>query len=83
MEKYAVGNWMGFFAPAGTPTPIVDKLSKTLIAVTKMPATLKELDAQGNQAVGNTPAQFKAFVTDEIIRWKKIVDDNGIQGPSD
>jgi len=80
LEKFSVTNWTGFFGPAGMPAPVLEKLSNTFIAVTKMPVTIKELDDQGNQPVGNTPDQFKSFVTEEIARWKKIVADNDIKG---
>lgn len=79
MKKYADVNWLGFFAPAGTPAPIIDKLSATLIAVTKLPAVVAQLEAQASTPVGSTPAQFKAHVAEEIARWKKVVAQAGIK----
>jgi tripartite-type tricarboxylate transporter receptor subunit TctC len=79
MEEFSITNWMGFFVTGGTPAPVVDKLSAAMIAITKMPAVIADLDSQGSAPVGNTPAQFRAFVTEEIVRWKKVVADAGIK----
>ncbi len=79
MKEYADENWLGFFAPAGTPAPVIDKLSDTLVKITKLPAVVAELESQASTPIGNTPAQFKAFVTEEIARWKKVVADAGIK----
>ena len=73
MKQFASVNWLGFFAPAGTPAPVIDKLSSTLIAISKMPDVIAELELQASTPVGSTPAEFKALVTDEITRWKKVV----------
>lgn len=80
MKEYVSVNWLGFFAPAGTPAPVIDKLSSALIAVTKLPDVVAELESQASTPVGNTPAEFKALVTEEIARWKKLVAEMGI-GP--
>jgi tripartite-type tricarboxylate transporter receptor subunit TctC len=80
MKEFASVNWLGFFAPAGTPAPVVDKLSSALIAISKLPDVVAELESQASTPVGNTPAEFKALVTDEIARWKKVVAETGI-GP--
>ena len=38
-----------------------------------------DLDAQGSLPVGNTPAQFREFLTEEIGRWKKLVAEANIR----
>ncbi len=79
MKEYASDNWLGFFAPAGTPQPIVDKLSSALIQVVKLPEIVAELESQASTPVGSTPAEFKAFVAEEVARWKRIVAETGIK----
>ena len=79
MKEYADENWLGFFAPAGTPAPIIDKLSTSLIAITRLPAVVADLESQASNPVGSTPAQFRAFVAEEIARWKKVVAEAGIK----
>ena len=82
MKDYADVNWLGFFAPAGTPGPIIDKLNTTLVSIVRLPAVMAELEAQASTPVGNTQAQFKAHVVEEIARWKKVVAQAGIK-PAD
>jgi tripartite-type tricarboxylate transporter receptor subunit TctC len=80
MKEFASVNWLGFFAPAGTPATVIDKLSTALVAISRLPEIVAELEAQASTPVGNTPAEFKALVTEEILRWKKLVAETGI-GP--
>ena len=79
MEEFASDNWLGFFAPAGTPVSVLEKLSSALVAIARMPDVVAELEAQASTPVGSSPAEFKAFVAQEIARWKKVVADAGIQ----
>ena len=78
MKEYVSVNWLGFFAPAGTPAPVIEKLSSALIAVSRLPEVVADLESQASTPVGNTPAEFKALVTEEIARWKKLVAETGI-----
>jgi tripartite-type tricarboxylate transporter receptor subunit TctC len=78
MKPFASTNWLGFFAPAGTSAPVIDKLSSTLIAISKLPEVIAELESQASTPVGNSPAEFKALVADEVARWKKVVAETGI-----
>jgi tripartite-type tricarboxylate transporter receptor subunit TctC len=80
MKEFASVNWLGFFAPAGTPASAIDKLSTALVAISRLPEVVAELESQASTPVGNTPAEFKALVTEEISRWKKVVAETGI-GP--
>lgn len=79
LKEYASVNWLGFFAPAGTPTPIVDKLASALISVVKMPDIVAELESQASTPVGSTPAEFKIFVAEEVTRWRRLVAETGIK----
>ena len=78
LPEYIDQNWIGMLAPAGTPAPILDKLSDALIKVTKHPAIVADLEALASTPVGNTPAQFKVFLADEVARWKRLVAETGI-----
>lgn len=79
MEEFSITNWMGFLTTGGTPAPVIDKLAGSLIAITRLPAVAAELESQGSAPVGNSPAQFRAFVAEEITRWKKVVAEAGIK----
>jgi tripartite-type tricarboxylate transporter receptor subunit TctC len=78
MKEFASVNWLGFFAPAGIPAPVIDKLSSALVAVSRLPDVVADLESQASTPIGNTPAEFKALVAEEIARWKKVVAETGI-----
>jgi tripartite-type tricarboxylate transporter receptor subunit TctC len=78
MKEFASVNWLGFFAPGATPAPVIDRLASSLIAISKMPDIVAELEAQASTPVGSTSAEFRALVTEEIARWKKVVSEAGM-----
>lgn len=74
---YAAAPWSGFFAPKGTPRPVVDQLSADFNAVMQMPDVRKRMVDAGAPLVGGSPAQFRAFVDAEIKRWAEAVKFSG------
>lgn len=70
-------SWFGLFAPRGTPQPVIDKLGADIaaaVADAQVQARLKEL---GAEPIGNTPAQFQAYVDAEVRRWGALVQQSG------
>ena len=61
--------WYGFMAPAKTPGDVVDRLHRDVVSVLKIPEVRQTLVAQGNDVVGNTPAEFAAFINKEADKW--------------
>src|SRR6185437_7394921 len=55
-------SWYGFVAPVGTPAAIVDKFAADVRAVLAMPDVKEALRSRGIVAVGDTPAEFDAFL---------------------
>lgn len=70
---YVKEYWAGLFAPAGVPEPIIARVYQAAVEVLKNPETVKWLAAQGATPVGDPPAEFDAFVHDEIITWRKLI----------
>jgi tripartite-type tricarboxylate transporter receptor subunit TctC len=69
--------WYGVFAPAGTPKPIIDKLSAAISQVLDMKEVQEALVAQGCEVLKKTPADFGKLVQAELPMWAKIVKDSG------
>ncbi|GAA5232015.1 tripartite tricarboxylate transporter substrate binding protein [Verticiella sediminum] len=69
--------WSGFFAPKGTPQPIVDKLSTDMREVMSDPELKQKMAAAGSEFTPNSPAEFRTFVEGEIEKWKKAVEISG------
>ncbi len=75
---YAVDGWQGFFAPAGTPREIVNRLNAEIRRIMEMPDVVQTLVNAGNEIVTGTPEAFAKQVRDDIERWGKVVRDTGI-----
>src|SRR5260221_2231853 len=50
--------WGGAYLPAGTPRPIVERLSREIVEVLRMPEVSERLIAMGQLPIGNTPEEF-------------------------
>jgi tripartite-type tricarboxylate transporter receptor subunit TctC len=74
---YAAAGWFGFFAPAKTPKPIIDKLNGQIRAALKSPKVAGYLKQQGYDAVSNTPEEFSAIMKTDIARWAVAVKASG------
>jgi tripartite-type tricarboxylate transporter receptor subunit TctC len=74
--------WNGLSAPARTPKDIIAKINADVVTVVHSPELIEKLKAEGSDPVGSTPAEFAAFLRDEIARWAKVIkiaDVKGIQ----
>jgi tripartite-type tricarboxylate transporter receptor subunit TctC len=69
--------WYGMWAPASTPTAIVDRLSKEIALITRMPDIREKFLTLGADPVGNSAAEFAAFNKSELTKWAKIVKQSG------
>ncbi len=72
-------SWIGLLAPTGTPQPIVDKIAADVNAVLTEPATRQQFIDQGAIPVGSTPAQFKALIDADRVRYGKIIVEKDIK----
>jgi tripartite-type tricarboxylate transporter receptor subunit TctC len=79
VADFVSGTWAGIIAPAGTPKEIVDRISAEAKKALADPELKKKLDDQGIVAVGSTPEEYRAFVAEEITRWRKVITDAGIK----
>ncbi|HRO60208.1 MAG TPA: tripartite tricarboxylate transporter substrate binding protein [Burkholderiaceae bacterium] len=73
-ESYA---WYGFFAPAGTPKEIVEKLNAEAQKVMKAPEYQRVLADTGSEYVGTSVEEFTRFVEAETAKWSKVAKDSG------
>ena len=70
---FSADAWSGLFAPKGTPTPIIDKLYAEVARILKTQAVQDRFAPLGLQAIGNTPAEYTAFLKAEIEKWAQFV----------
>jgi tripartite-type tricarboxylate transporter receptor subunit TctC len=69
--------WVGAYAPAGIPRPIVDRLQRELKAVINLPEVREKMVAQGQTPVGNTPEEFTANVRADLPKWGALIRASG------
>lgn len=75
---YEVVGWFGMFAPAGTPTSIVEWLSAEARRGLQRPEFASVAEAQGTEIIGSTPAELARVVKSEMAIWVKVVKNAGI-----
>ena len=69
LPGYALNNWLGFVAPPRTPTPMVMRLNRAIIAALNSPESQSFLGANGIDIAGSTPEEFSAHLATELRRW--------------
>ena len=80
LKGYQVDAWFGFFAPTGTPAPIVTRLNAEVLRILANPAARASLQKAGFQQVEPLqPAAFGKLLQAEIARWVPIVKAAGAQ----
>jgi tripartite-type tricarboxylate transporter receptor subunit TctC len=70
---YDKAGWFALFAPAAVPESILTRVYQAAVKALKNPDIVKRLAAEGSMAVGNSPAEFDAFVRSEIAQWAKLI----------
>ncbi|MBC7434572.1 MAG: tripartite tricarboxylate transporter substrate binding protein [Bdellovibrionales bacterium] len=79
VPRFEMQSWQGVFAPAGTPRPIVDRISREVAAIVALPAVRDKLRNMGVEPDGRQAEAFAAFQRAEITKWGKVIQDAGIQ----
>jgi len=77
LKGFEVNNWIGLFAPAGTPAEIVKRWNAEVMRVMQSPDIQARLPVDGARFTLNTPEQFAAFVKSEITKWAPVVKASG------
>jgi tripartite-type tricarboxylate transporter receptor subunit TctC len=71
---YEVVFWFGVAAPGGTPKPVVDRLSREINEIVKLPAFREKLSGFGNiQYATNTPEAFSELIRTDIQFWNRVL----------
>jgi len=76
---FEVSLWLGFFAPKGTPKPVLERLQKELTAIATSPEMGAQFEKNGASPVTNTPAEMNKLMKTELDKYGKVVKAAGIQ----
>jgi tripartite-type tricarboxylate transporter receptor subunit TctC len=79
IPDFEVNQWSGLVSAAGTPVAVIEKIQRDIATVLNLADVRQTLLKQGFEPVGNTPAQFAAYIRDEIAKWAKIIREANIR----
>jgi tripartite-type tricarboxylate transporter receptor subunit TctC len=72
LKDYEALQWFAFFAPKGTPKPIIAKIQQEMAKGLHAPKIKQQLAIQGAEPGGNTPAEFAEFLRKESEKWARV-----------
>lgn len=78
MPGYESGAWQGVVAPAGTPDAIINRLNEEIRTALKSDLVREQLAKQGAQILGSSPADYRQYISDEIVRWGEVIRAAGV-----
>jgi tripartite-type tricarboxylate transporter receptor subunit TctC len=73
IDGVEVSLWYALLAPAATARDVVEKLAGSVARAAKDPVIREQLRKQGAVPVGNSPAEFNAYLREELARWSEVV----------
>ena len=79
LPGFAVSNWIGLFAPAGTSPEIVKRLNAEVLKIMQSPEVVKRLESEGAKFLPMTAEQFADFQKAELLKWGKAIREAGIK----
>ena len=79
LKGYEIVGWHGFFAPAGTPREIVERVNATVAKILTTREMRDLWTSQGMQVVTNTPEQFAKRIQADYEKYGRVVRAVGIQ----
>ncbi|MDB5809647.1 MAG: hypothetical protein JWN94_1769 [Betaproteobacteria bacterium] len=76
---YDLTGWQGILVPARTPPAIIKRLNEALVDILRSKDVRDKFMSIGADPVAGTPQEFKALIASEIIRWKDVMKQAGIE----
>jgi tripartite-type tricarboxylate transporter receptor subunit TctC len=70
---FEVSLWLGFFAPKGTPAPVLKKLYGELVTIAKSPEMKEPFERNGADPMTTTPAELTKLMSGELDKYKKVI----------
>ena len=80
VQGMVVTNWYGIVAPASTPRPVIERLNREIAAAVRHPDMAKRLLADGSEAIGSTPEEFRSVMIADRDKWARLIRERGIRG---
>lgn len=78
LPGYSVDPFTAVFVPAKTPEEVVRKLAADMTEILAMPDVKERMDFLGMELNPQPTREFDAFIADEMVRWKGVIEKAGI-----
>src|SRR5690242_1570782 len=78
IKDYDFTLWAGFFAPRGTPQPVIDRLNKEINTVLGQPDVKARLEAAGAVVTPMSVPEFREFVQRESAKYLQVIKETGV-----
>jgi tripartite-type tricarboxylate transporter receptor subunit TctC len=75
---FVMTGWNGYFAPAGTPRPIIDRLARAVATVCRDPDVVKLMSELSVDAIGGTPDELAAAIQADLPIYRAAVEAAGL-----
>lgn len=79
LPGFEASSWFALVAPAATPKPVIDRLHADTVKALRQPSMEERFGKLGARLVGNTPAEFAAFIKSERAKWGATLKPAGIK----
>ena len=79
VKGFDITSWQGWLGPANMPKDMVARLNAEIRKVIERPEIKSQLAERGMEAFSGTPEEFEAFLQEQLVLWKKLIGDAGIE----
>jgi len=76
---FDVIGWFGLLAPAGTPSPVIDRLNRETNAALQDATTRARIAELGLEPLGGSASSFEALLRSETARWGGLIRELGLR----
>jgi tripartite-type tricarboxylate transporter receptor subunit TctC len=73
VPNFELTGWLGLFAPAGTPRPVVERLYREMAKVIATPEIRERMPALGYEPVGSTPDEFEPRFKSDLALYARVI----------
>jgi tripartite-type tricarboxylate transporter receptor subunit TctC len=77
LPGFEVVGWYGVIGPAKMPATLVKRLHDELVRALALPDVRERIAADGAEAVGSAPEEFRTFMAADLAKWGKLVKESG------
>jgi tripartite-type tricarboxylate transporter receptor subunit TctC len=70
--------WIAFYAPPGTPRPVIERLAGAIATAVRSPEVFEKLVRAGYEPVGSSPGAFAQRIAEDVAKWRPVAAANGL-----